>query len=145
MRSIIYSIILLISFQLSAQGNLQFNQVISETFSISGGVFNTLYNASNSLIVPSGKVWKIESISFSSTSSNSTYSPSIHLNINGSIVLYNYGSQKNINDTGGTLNAQPIWLKEGDAIGFSMRNRCTTTCVQSVSGHISILEFNVTP
>jgi hypothetical protein len=128
-----------------SQGNLQFNQVISETFSISGGVFNSLYNASNSLIVPPGKVWKIESISFSSSSPNSNYSPSIHLNVNGTIVLYNYGSQKNLNDTGGTLNTQPIWLKEGDVVGFSLRNRCATTCVQSVDGHISILEFNVTP
>jgi hypothetical protein len=130
---------------ISAQGNLQFSQVISESFSISGGVNNTLYDASNSYTVPIGKVWKIESISFSSSSVNSTYAPSIFLKINGNNVLFNYGSQKNINDFGGSLNTQPIWLKEGDIVGFSMRNRCTTTCLQSVIGHVSIIEFSIIP
>lgn len=145
MKVVILSFLSFLGSFLYGQGNLQFNQVISENFSISGGVFNTLYDASNSYTVPVGKVWKIESVSFSSSSVNSTYAPSVFLKINGSNVLFNYGSQKNINDYGGSLTTQPIWLKEGDIIGFSMRNRCTTTCLQSVDGHVSIVEFNVIP
>ena len=145
MRSILYLVIFFISLQLNAQGNLQFNQVISETFSISGGTYNSTYNFTNSYTVPSGKVWKIESVTFRSNSVSTTYHPSCFISINGIISLYNYGGQANQNDAGGTLNEQPIWLKAGDVVGVSMRNSCATNCSQSVSGHISILEFNVTP
>jgi hypothetical protein len=145
MKKLLLISICFFSMQLFAQGNLQFNQVISETFSVNGSVYNALYTSSSILTVPAGKVWKIESISFKSSSVNTTYAPSLFLKVNGNEILFNYGSQRNRNDGGGTLNNQAIWLKEGDIIGFSMRNRCTTVCDQSIDGHLSVIEFNVVP
>ena len=126
-----------------AQGNLQFNQVITQNYSISGQGANTLYNSNTSLTVPTGKVWKIESIIYYGNSQSDTYAPNCILMINGSKVLFEKGTSYR-NDSGITLNQQPIWLKAGDQIGFSMRNTCAN-CSQSVDGLISIIEFNIIP
>lgn len=145
MKNLLLLCAIVLSSAALGQGNLQFNQVISETFSIFGNAYNTFYNATDTYTVPAGKVWKIESISYSATSANGTYLPSFFLNVNGTRVLYNYGTQRNQFDYGGTLNAQPIWMKGGDVVLFSMRNGCSTTCAQSVNGHLSIIEFNIIP
>jgi hypothetical protein len=71
-----------------AQGNLQFNQVLT----YSG-------NSVNSPIwtVPAGKVWKIESAVCFNYTGTTTF------RVNNFIVLYN------------NSNSQPIWLKAGDS------------------------------
>lgn len=76
-----------------AQGNLQFNQVLT-------------YNGNNTTsaiwTVPVGKVWKIESVLMVNFSGTSTF------RVNNTIALYN------------SNNTQPIWLKSGDNCQFSM-------------------------
>jgi hypothetical protein len=130
--------------KLFSQGNLQFNQVISESGSISGSVYTVTYNSPNSYTVPSGKVWKIESVSFMITSVNTSYSQRFFLKLNSNQVLSNQGGTS-IYDRAGTLNNEPIWLKSGDVITFGMINNCSPTCSQSATFHLSALEFNVIP
>lgn len=55
MKSLVLIAICFVSLQLSAQGNLQFNQVLSLDANSAG----------NPVSVPAGKVWKIESVAFS--------------------------------------------------------------------------------
>ena len=55
MKKLILIAICFISLQLSAQGNLQFNQVLTLDANVGG----------NAVTVPAGKVWKIESVAFS--------------------------------------------------------------------------------
>ena len=100
----------------SAQGNLQFNQVIMYDMT-SGGTQN--------ITVPAGKVWKIES---ASTSNGSTVGVSLR-----NAALQNIG----ILSTSTAASNFPIWLPTGftgsfynNAAGRSM---------------VSILEFNVVP
>jgi hypothetical protein len=129
---------------LFGQGNLQFNQVITQNYSITGNSYNSISNSNTSLTVPSGKVWKIESIIYNGYSNSNYYAPNCFLMINGSNVLFEKGTSSS-NDSGGTINKQPIWLKAGNQIGFSMRNTCNPSCLQSVEGLISIIEFNIIP
>jgi tRNA A58 N-methylase Trm61 len=59
MKHLLYILIVLFVDTLSAQGNLQFNQVVTYTGTGSGSFSYT----SPTWTVPAGKVWKIESAS----------------------------------------------------------------------------------
>lgn len=130
--------------QLYSQGNLQFNQVLSETISLSGNGYTATYNSTNSYTVPAGKVWKIESVGFMTYSGNNTYSPRVFLIVNGVQVLSNTGGTSAY-DRSGTLNGQALWFKQGDVISFGMSNNCATTCSQSANIVMSLIEFNIIP
>ncbi len=144
MKNLLLILTCALSTSLFAQGNLQFNQVITQNYSITENAYNSISNSNTSLTVPSGKVWKIESVIFKTYSANNTYDPNCFLMINGFNVLFETGSSYG-NDSGGALNHQPIWLKAGNQIGFSMKNTCATNCLQSMDGFISIIEFNIIP
>ena len=118
---------LFVSLSASAQGNLQFNQVlkISDT----------------PVAVPAGKVWKVESYQQSNVSgtSNSTSSCDVArvrpYIIDGQI----YHDIKNIaSGNAGYVyaaeNKMPIWLAEGQI--------AATSCP---SDFLSVIEFNVVP
>ncbi|MEN9987155.1 MAG: hypothetical protein RLZZ585_194 [Bacteroidota bacterium] len=150
-----------------AQDNLQFNQVISNTISISGP-FNSAFHSTKESIqtvtVPPGKMYKIESLkvfhqTWTSTCGNSTGSEVEGLvKLNGAYFL----GQRYINTTNGYIAdgfnhyeeflQHPIWLKSGDVLTFVVRSCLTNnTCNSStpLSGtsnfFISAIEFNNTP
>jgi hypothetical protein len=100
----------------SAQGNLQFNQVINYDLA-SVGVQN--------FTVPPGKVWKIESVLVGSTSGQ----PAVYLR---NAAVQNIGLLTNTATT-----IYPIWLGSGFVGSFQN--------VTSYRNLISIIEFNVVP
>ena len=102
-----------------AQGNLQFNQVI--TYNI-GGIASQ--NDNIWFTVPVGKVWKIE------TAVNWSGNP-LYLYPNGAV---NYGI--NLASSSKTVSDFPIWLQAGYTGTFS---------IYSNRALISIIEFNIVP
>jgi hypothetical protein len=127
MKKLIFIAICFVSLQLSAQGNLQFNQVIKVS--------------DTPMAVPAGKVWKIESYQQSNVSgtSNSTNGCDVArvrpYIIDGQV----YHNIKNIaSGNAGYVytaeNRMPIWLAAGQT--------AATSCP---SDFLSIIEFNVVP
>jgi len=130
MRNLLFLLFLFFSLNFTAQGNLQFNQVLR------------IHNIAQT--VPASKVWKIESYMQSQTALsdgiemfNCNYLDRHHsflINtkpyflINGSP---GHGSSGTFMAVGNQL---PIWLKAGDIV--------QTTCVDNF---LSILEFNIIP
>ncbi len=94
MKKLILIAIYFISLQLSAQGNLQFNQVLLLDAN-SGG---------NAVTVPAGKVWKIESIAFSN---NNAYFQIQWGGVNY-FVLNNSTPYANL----------PFWLPSNESVSF---------------------------
>ena len=80
--------ILAVAIGAKAQGNLQFNQVITEAASLGPGA------TTGTLTVPAGKVWKIEAVNASATSIAIQIN-SISVNGNGTWIF-------------------PFWLKAGN-------------------------------
>lgn len=111
MKKLIFIAVCFISMQLSAQGNLQFNQVLSLDASSAG----------NPVTVPAGKVWKIESVAFSS---NNAYFQIQWGGVNY-FVLNNTTPYANL----------PYWLPSNESISL----------VANVNAKVSIIEFNVVP
>lgn len=115
MKTIVLSLFVGISLGLSAQGNLQFNQVINLEF----------VSAGTTVTVPVGKVWKIENCMITSTN---FYACMV---VNGQIY---YMRQHNTSSS--AWDNFPFWFAEGKTITFG--GGCS-------SGILSILEFNVVP
>lgn len=111
MKKLILIIICFVSLQLSAQGNLQFNQVLSLDANSAG----------NPVTVPAGKVWKIESVAFSS---NNAYFQIKWGGVNY-FVLNNTTPYANL----------PYWLPSNESVSL----------VANVNAKVSIIEFNIVP
>lgn len=112
---------------LQAQGTLQFNQVITESFTGTASGVTTI----GTITVPVNKVLKVESASFYSGSSpNNTSGNWAKI---GSFLLWYYVGN------GGIDKRFPIWLKTGtyDVIA----NRSSGSVEIAISG----IEFNVVP
>jgi hypothetical protein len=108
-----------------AQGNLQFNQVISGT-----GVLATNGVSANQT-VPTGKVWKIESIN--GWSSNDVGSR-LGMTINTISVPVSGNVQF------------PVWLKAGDVLKFTLLTNPASGYATGPMNYIySIIEFNIIP
>lgn len=126
--------VLLISIETSlAQGNLQFNQVVTYTGTGSG----SFSYVSPSWTVPAGKVWKIESAS--PNLGNTAVSRAVNINAGaswGSFALTTSSQET-------TINPFPIWLKAGDLVQLQAAGNCCSTT--SFSYAISIIEFNIIP
>lgn len=125
MKIILLSISFFIFSSLYSQGNLQFNQVknISGTWTSGQTV--------NNLVVPSGKVVKIESATLSTGGNLATSSAIIFL---GNHCIYSGGTNY------GMMNLFPFWLSEGSYpinIGYNYSGQL----IYSISG----IEFNVIP
>ncbi|MFM2037564.1 MAG: hypothetical protein RL432_503 [Bacteroidota bacterium] len=118
---------------LNAQGNLQFNQVVTYTGTGSG----SFSYSSPTWTVPAGKVWKVESAS--PNVANAPVTRAININAGsswGSFALMTASQET-------TISPFPIWLKAGDQIQLQAAGNCCSTT--SFSYAISILEFNVVP
>ena len=129
MRNVLFAIAFTVVGLFRAQGNLQFNQIVTV--------------GTTSLTVPAGKVWKVESYTESEVTFNSNYSAGcVNSNYHRPLVINNYNyyffgnmatasSGANYITTGNKL---PIWLKPGDQI----RTVCS-------SDFASVIEFNIVP
>ena len=130
MRNLLFFIFLLSSLSFTAQGNLQFNQVLR---------INNIAQT-----VPVNKVWKIESYMQSQTAlSDGTEISSCNLIDRHHPFLINTKPYFIINGSPGhgssgtymaVGNQLPIWLKTGDLV--------QTTCLDNF---LSIIEFNIVP
>ncbi len=121
------------------QGNLQFNQVLTYTGTVTGTQLSTTYT------VPSGKIWKIKYCSDSRVGSCGGYNIwtgigyGIYINSIWTIV----SSNNALND---------LYLKSGDTIYFGYGkhpdplNNCPGGIVSMAYDYlISIVEFNIIP
>jgi len=117
LKKIIVLAALLFAFNLAsnAQGNLQFNRVIT-------GAAILAPNTSIGLItVPAGKVWKLEAINYELT----PYTSTINLQINGVNVSVPW--------------FYPFWLASGSTFNLSSAGS------GNVPVQYSIIEFNIVP
>jgi hypothetical protein len=125
MKILILSFFLLPFSFLFSQGNLQFNQVLTYGGTLNAGLISTnngnYQYSSPAYTVPSGKVWKIESV----MSVNS-----IHMIVNN-LAVGNMGS--------GQSPTFPLWLKAGDVLRFAYSSSSANTYF------FSGIEFNIIP
>jgi hypothetical protein len=123
-----------------AQGNLQFNQVLTYngiiTANLSSPVSGPTYTC------PTGKVWKIESKTRTPNTiggANGAYG-TIEFYLNGTLSQDLYG-------TG--VDTAPFWLKAGDiinyrySISYSPGNSISNSVTASYT--MSIIEYNIVP
>ena len=127
MRKLLFLFFLFISLGFTAQGNLQFNQVVTLTGT-------TIIDPFTLASVPAGKVWKIEHSSAARAGSPAYVS----------YVCNNVSSPNSLPQTNwATYKLQvdgPIWLKAGDSIKFSYSS------VNNATDYFySIIEFNIVP
>ena len=129
MKTFLFTMGLFFLGSVKAQGNLQFNQVVTVS--------------TTTMTVPAGKVWKIESYSESEVTFNSNYfSGCVNVNYHRPLVINNnnyyfFGNMATASSGANyisTGNKLPIWLKSGDQI----RTVCS-------SDFASVIEFNIVP
>jgi hypothetical protein len=129
MKTFLFVVVLFLLGSVKAQGNLQFNQVVTVS--------------TTSMTVPAGKVWKVESYSESEVTFNSNYSAGcVNVNYHRPLVINNnnyyfFGNMATASSGANyisTGNKLPIWLKSGDQI----RTVCS-------SDFASVIEFNIVP
>jgi len=123
-KKIILTAILLLGINsIFAQGNLQFNRVITESFTIASADYGAGTQFSTLKTVPTGKVWKIESMGSESEQGSG-------FELNGiRFRFYLNQSYSNYKDN-------PIWLSSGTTLRF-WNNSNVNNC------YFSIIEFNV--
>lgn len=127
-----------IGFIVKAQGDLQFNQVIflEKNFVIPANV--SLSFTEQTITVPAGKVWKIESVMatyFQNTSTpNPAYSSAATVMLNKKILF----SANNVANF-------PVWLPEGTYTLRYIYNQSTSGSINELYGAISAIEFNIVP
>jgi len=129
-----------------AQGNLQFNQVLTfgGNLSASGCNWSTIYDTSQSWIVPQNKVWKIEH------KTRVIEGGLLQFLINNTLMFDLF--EKTVQPVPGaigyamTVDNAPIWLKSGDAIKFQASMNVGNACNSfSKPYFISIIEYNIVP
>ena len=157
MKIFIFSFFLLPFSFLFSQGNLQFNQVLTPDITISGSIsinagVGTVLNSSG-LTVPSGKVWKIESIFavynnyFACTSCSGSSSSANLSNINLTMQKNGVKARPHSIDKE-IIENNAIWLKSGDEISFKVTGSGGyngTYINGSIIIPFSIIEFNIIP
>jgi hypothetical protein len=135
MKALFFFLIGLIWSDFFSQGNLQFDKILTYT----GYLGNPPYHASNispTWTVPTGKVWKIESLT---TPGAEVVGGAVNGNYAG---FYFYLNGIAIEKSGTSQRPPlPIWLKTNDAIFFSSYSSLGA----GVGYYISILEFNIIP
>ena len=127
MKKLLFIAICFVSLNLSAQGNLQFNQVTSVTIT---GNLSAMSSITTNVTVPAGKVWKIQS------ASSGYYSSTVYMrDASGNFLATLYSS-----NLGYRVNF-PYWLPSGFTGDF-IRYGNTGSGPKST---VSIIEFNVIP
>lgn len=142
-------IVLLLVVKTTAQGNLQYNQVININLSgvVNIGQIGNLLIQSLTVTVPTNKVWKIEGATtrinssssspiFGLSSANKSY---IFLD-NNLIGFINQGTSLLV-----TSDSMPLWISSGSHTIQLVVDISSSGSLQQVYGMISALEFNVVP
>lgn len=137
----VFAILSVLIGKIKAQGNLQFNQVLTFQGSIpftAGGWQGHSVNGPQ-WTVPQNKVWKIESKS-------RTPDGSLRFMINGFSHSDLYERNYNNNYFALAVDNSSIWIKENDVINFNASGSCGGYgCGGSVQYSISIIEYNIVP
>ena len=123
-KIILTGILLLGINSIFAQGNLQFNRVITESFNIASAEYGAGTQFSSLKTVPNGKVWKIESMGCNNEGNGNGFE------ING--IKNNFY----VNQAYSPFKGGSLWLSSGTTFRLynnSYQNSC----------YFSIIEFNV--
>jgi len=145
MRNLLFLFFLLISMNFTAQGNLQFNQVINLTFSAISGYCGPCSptidcnsnDYSSNFSIPYGKVWKIESFGSRTLSGWDVYIDEFRVYTSPAPNVRPYH-----------MAHFPIWLKSGDHfLDFVHVAGSPSICSNQSSPVVtlSIIEFNIVP
>ena len=161
-------ITLLLSMQLSAQSkNLEFNRVIDTLIVAEVNTCTDLYNNpvyGPDLVVPAGKVWKIESLGTEGVKNTGLQSQYTYLrnsdcygtnyiqSVCKGLLIVNYPNYEfNLIDNLEMNVSLPIWLNAGSSInakifGNEVNHRWTVNSYlpYTYNCFVSIIEFNVT-
>jgi hypothetical protein len=141
--------LLLLGMKTSAQGNLQFNQVINLNLSgvINTGLIGNLLIQTLNVTVPANKVWKIEGATTRINSSSSspifglsTANKSYIFLDNNLIGFINQGTSVLV-----TSVSMPFWISSGSHTVQLVADISSSGSLQQIYGMISALEFNVLP
>jgi hypothetical protein len=122
---------LLLSIGLRAQGNLQFNRVF--TFESAPATITNGPNVVQSLIVPVGKIWKIEAVSLISNSASGEFD--IFSILLGNSVLKSVGSGMI------SITNLPYWLSTGN---YQLKAYVNNTVVGVIIS-LNVIEYNIIP
>jgi hypothetical protein len=142
MKMLLLSISFALSSWLNAQGNLQFNRVLSQ--SVTSPEPFPAGQIIASVVVPAGKVWKVENASYARILPSvpeyrlvqwgTTSIPGFYLD---DYLMCQYSTAG-----GEIINPSfPIWLNEGS---YTLR-LVTSTTTSQVRGTINVIEFNIIP
>ena len=122
----------------SAQGNLQFNQVIVQDFTATISSWTTA--TVGTITVPAGKVWKVEHADlWRQNSLRQTYDHEYSLFINNILIHRAKGSTGSGNNYTDRL---PVWLPAGT---YSIIISNEDSSSKDFVADINAIEFNVTP
>ena len=134
MKNILLILAIAFSSASFGQGNLQFNQVVNNSYTATLGTTRTTIGT---ITVPAGKVWKIESANYYVTQAGNRFSG------RGSSLYIAYIGDNLIWDGTNGLGHQdffPIWLPSGT---YDVSSRSSSTYLVTVN--FSAIEFNVVP
>lgn len=137
---ILISLLVLSVTFVKAQGNLQFNRVITEVLSNSSpSVISCSNNYELVFTVPVGKVWKVEFIRTGSQAQSYVLLPGVSSYcsafLSGGPVNVGMLTTNTTSNPGALLDT-PVWLKEGTKISF---------WGTGLFGVFSAIEFNIVP
>lgn len=142
----------LISLSAQAQGNLQFNRVINLDITgppVTGtSPFNYVSIAAQTVTVPVGKVWKVESVDVGITKGYvSTSEISLHTGAWCDPVLYLNNVMIKGNTATSSRHKEHMvrWLAEGTHVFDLYFEKFNGVPTFTVSAFITIIEFNVVP
>jgi len=135
---------------LKAQGNLQFNQIL--TYSVdtfpnkpdSDKYGNPIGYSGDRYKVPAGKVWKINYFNIAQTSQNNFF---VNINnVDAIPVYYNYPTYTWNNGGATTILGSPttspsFWLKANDIL----KVHTTSSIIPEIKYFISLTEYNIIP
>jgi len=120
----------------SAQGNLQFNQVKYFQFNCTQSGGSVFTESLQTVTVPAGKVWKIESAncgSYSPTTNSLIYSSGGRVLLDSRLIV----------DVSSNTGFLPFWIPAG-TYTIGIRSMSLTNGVQFL-GSMSAIEFNIVP
>jgi hypothetical protein len=119
------ALLFFISFNALSQSNLQFNNVLTQFGTLSGGYGQTA--VSPTYTVPVGKIWKIEKYTREK------------LFVNGIRIKDIYLNNTNTGNYGAVIDNSPLWLKEGDSFYITVGGPPYSW---TEDWYFSLLEFN---
>lgn len=130
MKNLLLLCAIILSSAALGQGNLQFNQVINGSMSVT---VSTVGTTMGTIVVPTGKALKIESVAF-------TYpQATIHFPHTGSFSFVSLNTHI-VYTANGPTPVLPLWLSEGT---YTINARVPNN--QSSTFSYSAIEFNIIP